>query len=260
VARSGAPRVRERRARAAARRRDAILEARLAHPAFDAVRKWLAGERSLDRLNRDAESIELKTESGRPVRFVSPGTKDAYYEIRVFETGRVETRPDNLHDFFNALAWLAFPRTKARLNALHAAEIPRERGRRGRLRDLLTIFDEGGAIVHCDDAALLSLLVNFQWKELFWENREKVLASMRIVVFGHAVMEKALEPWPGVTCKALIAPAGTDSDAHAQTWLARLGAGATPRDLPPLPVFGFPGWLPQDEGFYDDARYFRSNA
>src|SRR6185503_10837953 len=115
-----------------------------------------------------AESIQLKTERGQPVRFVPPGTRDVNYEIRVFETGRVETRPESLHDYFNALAWLAFPRTKARINALHAAEIPRERGRRGRLRDLLTIFDEGGAIVQCDDTVLLSLLGQSRWQELLW--------------------------------------------------------------------------------------------
>jgi hypothetical protein len=199
----------------------------------------------------------VKTESGRPVRFVPPGAKDAYYEITVYETGRVETRPDSLHDFFNALAWLAFPRTKARLNALHAAEIPREGGRRGALRDLLTIFDEGGAIVHCDDAKLVGLLRNFHWKALFWQNRERVKAAMRIVVFGHAVLEKALEPWPGVTCKAMVVPAAADPDAAATAWLERLAPGASPRDLAPLPVFGFPGWLPQDEAFYDDERYFR---
>lgn len=191
------------------------------------------------------------------MRFVPPGTKDAYYEIRVFETGRVETRPDSLHDFFNALAWLAFPRSKAKINALHAAEIPRERGQRGRLRDLLTVFDEGGAIVQCDDDALVSLLLRFRWKELFWHNRERALASMRIVVFGHAVMEKALEPWPGIACKALMVPAGGDPDAQTHAWLARLAPGAAPRDLPALPVYGFPGWLPQDEAFYGDARYFR---
>lgn len=191
------------------------------------------------------------------MRFVPPGAKDAGYEVRVFETGRVETRPENLHDFFNALVWLAFPRTKAKLNALHAAEIAREGARRGRLRDLLTIFDEGGAIVHCDDDALLGLLRSCRWKELFWENRERVRRAMRVVVFGHAVMEKALEPWPGIACKALVAPAATDPDAYAHGWLARLAPGATPRDLPALPVFGLPGWLPQDEAFYDDARYFR---
>jgi hypothetical protein len=221
------------------------------------VRPWLAGERSLEHLNKLSQTRGLKTESGRPIRFVPPEAKDAYYEIKVYETGRVETRPDSLHDYFNALAWLAFPRTKARINALHAAEIPREGARRGRLRDLLTIFDEGGAIVQCDDAALISLLNRCEWKTLFWHNRERVETGMRIVVFGHAVLEKALEPWPGITCKAIVAPARADHDAAARAWFERLAPGASPRILAPLPVFGFPGWLPQDEAFYDDTRYFR---
>ena len=38
----------------------------------------------------------------------------------------VETRPGNRHDLFNALAWLAFPLSKAGLNARHAAQIPLE--------------------------------------------------------------------------------------------------------------------------------------
>jgi hypothetical protein len=208
-------------------------------------------------LNRLSEERGIRTESGRPVRFAPPGTKDAYYEIHVYETGRVETRPESLHDYFNALAWLAFPLTKARINAMHAAEIPRERGRRGPLRDLLTIFDEGGAIVQCDDGTLLSFLRSFRWKELFWEERERLLREMRVVVFGHAVLEKALEPWPGITCKAIVLPAAADPDAAARAWLAGLPPGASPRSLAPLPVFGFPGWLPQDEAFYEDARYFR---
>jgi hypothetical protein len=223
------------------------------------VRPWFKGDRSLDRLNALAEERAIKTESGQPVRFVPPGAKDTYYELKVFETGRVETRPDNLHDFFNALAWLAFPRTKARINALHAAEIPREAGRRGRLRDLLTLFDEGGAIVQCDDAALTTMLKDMRWKELFWENRDRVRAAMRVVVFGHAVLEKALEPWPGITCKAIVVPAGPDPDGHAQAWLAQLEPGATPGSLAPLPIFGYPGWFAGSERaeFYDDARYFR---
>lgn len=226
------------------------------------MRPWLAGERSLEHLNARAEERALQTESGRPVRFVPPQAKDAYYEIKVYETGCVATRPDNLHDWFNALAWLAFPKTKARLNALHAAEIPREGGRRGRLRDLLTIFDEGGAIVHCDDQTLLRLLRDFQWKALFWENRERVRQSMRITVFGHAVLEQAMEPWPGITCKAIIVPAAADADRAAHAWLGKLPAGASPRDLAPLPIFGYPGWHPEGEaaGFYEDRRFFRSAA
>ena len=224
---------------------------------FDAVRPWLGGERSLAKLNSFAAERNLRTESGKSVRFVPPRAKDAYYELTVYRTGEVETRPDSLHDFFNALAWLAFPRAKARLNALHAAEIPREGGRRGRLRDLLTIFDEGGAIVLCDQPDLLSLLQAMQWKELFWKQRERVRREMRILVFGHAVMEQALKPWPGITCKAIALPARADPDAAVHAWLGTLQPGASPRDLAPLPVFGFPGWLAQDEAFYDDTRYFR---
>jgi hypothetical protein len=138
--------------------------------------------------------------------------------------------------------------------------MPREAGRRGRLRDLLTLFDEGGAIVQCGDPGLAAMLSGSRWKELFWESRNRVLAAMRILVLGHAVLEKSLEPWPGITCKAIVVPAGGDADAQAQAWLSRLAPGATPRSLAPLPIFGYPGWFPGNERaeFYDDARYFRT--
>ena len=46
-------------------------------------------------------------------------------------------------------------------------------------------------------------------------------------------------------------------DEAAAAWLAALPA-ASPRDLAPLPVFGYPGWMPeQDERFYAEERYFR---
>jgi Protein of unknown function (DUF3025) len=201
----------------------------------------------------------VRTASGLPLRFVPPCGQDAYYELRVYETGEVPTRPENLHDWFNALAWLAFPLTKARLNALHAAEIPHEQGRRGRLRDLLTLFDEGGALVICDDARLIELLRAMRWSELFVRERSRVLAAMRFSVLGHAVLEKALEPWPGITCKATFVGARGDADAQAAAWLAALSPQATPRSLAPLPVFGYPGWFPGNERaeFYDDTRYFR---
>ncbi len=188
-----------------------------------------------------------------------PGAADAYYEIRVYESGCVSTRPDSLHDLFNALAWLAFPRTKARINALHAAAIPGERGKRGRKRDLLTLFDEGGAMIECAEPALVDMVRAFRWKELFWEQRSRVIEHMRFVVIGHAVLEKALAPWPGIACKALPIRPGADPDAQACAWLGALPDDATPRLLLPLPVFGYPGWMPDSDRseFYDDTRYFR---
>ena len=226
---------------------------------FEPVRRWLGGGLpGLEQLNAAAAQGGLRVASGEPLRFVAPLGDDENYELRAFRSGCVASRPGNLHDVFNALAWLAFPKTKARLNALHAEQIPLEDGRRGRLRDLLTIFDEGGAIVVCEDPELISLLRGFRWRELFWQRRERVLASMRILVLGHAVLEQALEPWPGITCKALFVSGG-DADSQAAEWLARLPDTATPQVLAPLPIFGYPGWLPgnDSEAFYCDERYFR---
>ena len=197
--------------------------------------------------------------SGRPVRFVAPGKADPYYEVHLSRTGEVHSRAQNWHDLFNALAWLAFPKTKARINAMHAAQIPRESGVRGRLRDMLTLFDEGGAIVTCADAELEGLIRRHLWKELFWDRRAGVLADLRIHVLGHALLEMALRPRPGLTCKVIFIRPGEDPDAAAERWLEAHDGTGTTRDLVSLPVFGYPGWLPgsDEPAFYDDERYFR---
>jgi hypothetical protein len=249
-----------------------------AHPVFDPLRpalERLAGEGWPDcaRLERLAAELGVApcTASGHPVRFVAPSAESARYELRVFQTGAVPTRPRNWHDLFNALAWIAYPRAKAAINALHAARIPLEGKQRGSLRDMLTLIDEGGVIVACDDAALVELARGFRWRELFWEQRARVIAGMRLFVIGHAVMEMALAPWPGITCKAMffrvargtleVSPEALRAalDRRAADWLEAHAGQGTPRTLAPLPVFGFPGWLPESARaeFYDDARYFR---
>jgi Protein of unknown function (DUF3025) len=207
---------------------------------------------SLESFNQQAEESKIHTEGGKPIRFVPPSPTDPYYEIQLFETGRVQTRPDNRHDLFNALAWLAFPKTKARINAMHAAEIPQEGGRRGRLRDMLTIFDEGGAIV-VGSAEIERLVREARWRELFVERHR----DFRISVVGHAVLEQALVPRLGLTCKVIFADPARDPDVQAADWLAT--RGTSPRDLPPLPILGYPGWFPGSgqPAFYSDERYFR---
>jgi len=209
-------------------------------------------EFSLAELNRLAQARGLRTESGKAITFVEPRPSNPYYEVHLFRSGEVSTRPDNKHDLFNALVWLAYPKTKARINAMHAREIPGEGGKRGRLRDMLTIFDEGGAIAACGDE-VAALVRGAQWKTLFLERHR----DLRIVVLGHAVLEQALEPYPGITCKVVFVAPGEDLDARCAEWIGT--QPQSPRDLPPLPVMGYPGWYPGNgiPGFYDDARVFR---
>ncbi|MBI3374046.1 MAG: DUF3025 domain-containing protein [Betaproteobacteria bacterium] len=251
----------------------------IAHPIFDPIRPWL------ERLGDDLPSPEalsalaaergLANARGRPLRFAAPGTLAAgNYELRIHETGVVATRPGNLHDLFNALVWLAFPRTKATLNALHARELARKEvqrsPRRSRLRDALTLFDEGGAIVAVSHAPLEQLVREHRWLELFWQHRDAVLAGMRFCVFGHAVLDQSRDPYPGITCRALfvsVAPALLKAprrklvahlDATASEWFWSRPE-MTPKLLPPLPVFGYPGWLENRDRqvFLADERYFR---
>jgi len=230
-----------------------------------------------DRFPRYDELNALATPSvasggGAPIRFVPPAAC-AQYETHVFETGEVQTRPDNWHDLFNALVWLAFPRTKAVVNRHHCEEIRARRGERlrGTARDVLTLFDEGGIVVAAADAELVALLRAYSWKELFWRRRAEVLRSMRFYVFGHAIYEKALEPYKGVTAKALIvdvvaglfdAPLGqqlAELDTRAADYFSGAQALASTRTLPPLPILGIPGWDPSNdrEEYYDDAAQFR---
>ncbi len=252
----------------------------LAHPAFEPLRPWLRQLRDrpdLARLNALAcgSPRPPMTATGLPIRFCAPDpAAKAHYESRIHATGCVDTRPGNLHDLFNALAWLAFPLTKAALNARHAARLPADRGGRGPLRDLLTLVDEGGMIVACADPLLdeiEGLVRDFRWQALYWDRRAALLEGVRFVLLGHSAYEKALAPYPGITCKALFvavppgALAGPPEaltaglDRAAAAWVDALPESAAPRQLPPLPAFGYPGWLPgsRDAGFYADRRWFR---
>ncbi len=245
-------------------------------PIFTALTPLL-GRLPRDRLPRHDELNALGTPSvvsggGAPIRFVPPAAS-AQYEVRIFETGEVQTRPDSWHDLFNALVWLAFPRTKAVLNRHHYEQIKSRVGERlrGTVRDVLTLFDEGGIVVAAADAELSCLLREFRWKELFWKRRTEVRRSMRFYVFGHAIYEKALEPYKGVTAKALIldaAPGLLDApierqlaelDARAAEYFSGTRALASTRNLSPLPILGIPGWEPANasEEYYDDPSQFR---
>ena len=219
------------------------------------------------------------TSRGKAVRFVparGPGDGDRlYYELRVAATGEVETRPQNWHDLFNALGWATFPRAKAAINAQHAA-ILEERGeqeskRRSPERDALTLFDEGGVAVAASDPGLTALIVDFEWKELFWRRRAQLQASMGFFAFGHALHEQALEPYLGMVAKTVFLPVDASFFTEpAARQVARVDAllamhfsdrarFRSPKVMAPMPVLGVPGWHSGTarEDFYDDAAHFR---
>lgn len=231
----------------------------------------------IDVLNRLAIERDIRTASNRALRFVAPwpaskGFADQY-EVRVHERGEVATRRDSWHDLFNALVWLTFPLTKACLNAHHYGELRASFGAplRGTKRDVLTLFDEGGIIVATSDPTVRERLHRHEWKALFWNDRAALAQTTRFLVFGHAILEKAITPFAGVTAKALVldVPASllaadqrvqhATVDRAAADYFQSSAAFASTRTLGPLPILGVPGWTEanRDPDYYDDARQFR---
>lgn len=221
----------------------------------------------------DAAAVErgLRTANGLPLRFLPPADDGLGYEARIAQTGVVATRSGNRHDHYNALAWLNFPRAKAALSARHALALARQAdGRRDPERDALTHFDECGVVLVSERPPLFDLLAAFAWRELFVAHRHEVLAHMALVVFGHATREQLLQPFHGLTAKALpmpVAPAWFALPTAARiaavddfvTAAIDSGRCARARDLQPLPLLGWPGIVPasEDPAYYDDTRQFR---
>lgn len=223
----------------------------------------------------DESGRRIVNARGERLRFMPPSgpVSGVSFEAGTFLRSEVPVRPIDWHDLLNALVWITFPTAKAALNARHyeAMAAGEPDGVRSPVRDALTHFDEDGVIVLSADPTLTELLRRFEWKALFWRRRADVRHHLRFLPFGHALYEKALRPFVGMTAKALlfdVSPALIAQSMEAQrayadrvTALHVLDAQRLlqPRELQPVPVLGIPGWWPDNEdgGFYDDVDYFR---
>jgi len=242
----------------------------LSHPCWDGYRVYirrLADDRfpapgDLSRLLLPGQA----NENGEPIRF-RPAAElpGADYEKHIFESGEVSTRENSWHDLFNALAWCRFPALKSAMNAVHHAHLHEAGdGRRGSRRDALTLLDESGVIVISSEEKLLEALANRDWQRAFVQYRD-AWAGTGVMVCGHAILEKFLEPYKALTAHALFIPqrdplCAADLDSRLARRLLNGDLLKTTRDLSPLPLMGIPGWWRgggQDEAFYADKTVFR---
>ncbi len=197
-----------------------------------------------------------------------------HYEERI-RRGQLATREDNWHDLLNALVWLRYPRIKQALNLAQCRDISRV-GRRERTRSqcAMTHFDEAGAIVLCSDPKLIAMWDKHDWLGLFWRERAAWDQRIAVQVFGHAILELALQPQRLLVAKCIVLMSDeetvdrlrTDPTSTRQQIDARIAKGIAegaelgdPQDLRPLPLSGIPGWRTDavDERFFSDAPCFR---
>jgi hypothetical protein len=256
-------------------------------PMFEPLRQAAAGLRttdwpSVDDLQRLAAAREetIRSAGGAPLTFVAqegarPRRTEEQYEARIYLRGEVQVRHANWHDLLNALVWLTFPHAKAALNARHQQALLAQRSggarNRGPVQDALTLMDEGGVLVAASDPELLRQVERFAWKDLFWRGRARVASDMRFYLFGHALYEKALAPFSGITGRGILLEVGRELlAAPLEAQLERLDRTVaerlreptrmqSTRELAPVPILGVPGWCAENEfaSYYDDATYFR---
>ena len=229
----------------------------------------------------NADTGPIVTASNQPLQIVPQDYQqqgfEQHYAPRIFMTGEVQTRTENWHDFFQVMTWRLFPQTKAVINQrqYHAAstrhQTPNQKGARSATENLLSLFDECGAIIIYSDPSLAELLVSHQWKELFWDRRQCFEQSISCIVFGHALYEKFFNPYIGMTANGILIQQEPDFitlplqeqipllDQQLAARLTDEELYSAPSDLQPLPVLGIPGWYPDNinEAFYHNTDYFR---
>lgn len=230
-------------------------------------------------LNEDLNEVQVRSPqaAGRcPVRFVPHHMLPSgqAYEQFVYAQAQCPTR-DNLHDLFNGLCWIKFPQAKRHLNAVQAAHIAAQGigAQRGPVRDAVTVFDENGALLDAPQPLWDALLAH-DWRRLFVDLRP-LWREARLVIFGHALLEKLIYPRKGLVAHIWCAGSASkniatrgDADPQRSGGIsadAALAEQLTPavlagKPFTPLPVLGVPGWWApnEDPGFYDDPLVFRA--
>ncbi|SOZ15165.1 Membrane protein [Cupriavidus taiwanensis] len=219
-------------------------------------------------LDARAAALDLRNARGLPLRFIAQHAlpDGSAYEAHIHATGEVPTR-HNLHDFFNALVWLHFPQAKRALNQIQAEVIARDgvTTTRGGVRDAATLFDENAVLFLGTDEGMTAALRGFAWGRLFVDGRSLWGRDCAAVPFGHALLEKLVQPYKSVTAHAWtlpLVPGDPALDAVlAGSLLSAADAGALRggHSFAPLPVMGIPGWCEDnaDPDFYADATVFR---
>ena len=225
-------------------------------------------------INRLMQEQGLCNFAGQPLRCIPQQDlpEGEQYETHIYATGGIPTR-DNLHDLFNALMWLRFPQIKKILNHIQAVEIKNRAGleqrgsERGLQRDAATLFDENAALWMCSDPSLTAALQQHAWTDIFQTRRKDLVKHCEVLVFGHALLEKLINPYKAITAHAWVVQVEADwfLQTDRQRWdyvdrivSQRLQQGFDSRDFTPLPVLGLPNWCEgQDTDFYADQQVFR---
>ena len=150
------------------------------------------------------------------------------YDVRIAQHGELPTRADDWHDFFNVLAFAAWPRSKWALHTRQsrllrgriAADARRLPGARTREQDALTLLDEGGVIVACEANAYAALRPCIAARDPDFAAvvaRSVAKGETQLVPFGHALFEHLAAGLPCPLAIAQLVPISRAPTEHEIT-------------------------------------------
>jgi hypothetical protein len=223
--------------------------------------------KDLNQWNKQQNTIEFVRQL--PKKQVVASTNQ--YEAMIYLKQQVQTRTQNWHDFFNAVIWRIFPKTKQQinyhqhltLNYRHQNKIQQ----RLPIENFLTHFDECGLIILSTNTRWFNLIRSHAWEEIFWHKRSALQQEVRFITFGHSIYEKGIKPYLGLTAKAVFINLPVDSpldyiDYTLGNLLKNNNSPIYQQKLQPVPLLGIPGWYSdnQKQSFYNNTKYFRAKA
>ncbi len=222
---------------------------------------------SLSRLNAGLGGA-CHPETGKPLRFVAQTpallADGLHYESRIYHTGAIATRENSWHDLFNVLMWLDRRQIKSAINTAYTEDqTPVCLKTRSRRQYALTHFDEAGAVVVVPDTTLLPWWDQHDWQQLLLHHRPQWQTDVRIVLFGHALLEHFLLPGILPVAKCLVVQTTCRDECQILEMIGRAirtnQALTDPQELRPLPLSGCGGWHPESHQaiFFNEAPCFR---
>lgn len=219
---------------------------------FESVQFW----EKLAHLYPQWPTIEDYNRLKNKVGFIAQNP-DIQYESQIYHHKQVPTRLHNWHDFFNNVTWLIWPKLKWALIEANIKEV-KNNHLRTPMQNLLAHFDECGMVICSTEEDVFEDIKAHRWKKLFLD--KNLLTHTHPFIVGHGLLEKGLNPYIGMTGKAIFMP--VEKDFFTLSLKEKITfIDAQPlclQKLWPFPLLGWPGWYPhQEEVFYDNAQYFR---
>lgn len=207
----------------------------------------------------------------RSIKFVQQNDTSSF-ERKIYVDREIMTRANNWHDFFNNLTWILWPKLKWAIIKRYVEDndVNDSNNQRTTRQSFLAQLDECGVLLITSQPEIAQDIIDHQWERLFYLRKDR-LENLQVHLFGHGLLEKGLNPYLGMTGKALILLVDQGyfqlseqsrvemADEVLSNFILSEKCFSTPKQLQPFPILGLTEWFQGNhtQSFFKNIRYFR---